>query len=500
MSAPLDEALLLSEEASEDKELVLAFKRGEDGSYQAIYTRHLPRVQGICRRMLDHSHDAEEAQQETFMRVFTSLPSFNGRYRLGAWVSRIATNVCLDHIRSRGRKPADSTDQAMFTELSADPADGPEDAFLAADERQQVRAVLARLAPMHRAALALREFEGMSYADIAVALGMTEPQVKALIHRARKAFKKQWAPGLAAFLPWRLLARVRKFSNHYDAPPQVTDAAVSTVHFANSCSVALQQCGAFMSDKVVSAMTVVVVGAAAVTGVATPGGASAPKVEHRDETQVAARAAPRAKPASKKRGDTRSRAHASAPADTDGSNSADPHPDPVASPTPSSSPTPPPPQATPAPGTGGSPDNEPAEKPTAPTLAFARGVVVDSGKPMSNVVTVDCQATRVEQRLESQISYDGQLYPALFTFASGQMALSVTKDDQHVGYNGGGELVSKVTSKGYMTLVYHGSYGWDGNGNPSSASLPYSGSFRAELRLDCARSSVVTENLVFGAN
>ncbi len=482
----------------EDKELVLAFKRGEDGSYQAIYARHLPRVQGICRRMLNHSQDAEEAQQETFMRVFTSLPSFNGRYQLGAWVARIATNVCLDHIRSRARKPVDPTDQAMLTDIPGDAGKGPEDSVLAADERQQVRAALAHLSPMHRAALALREFEGMSYADIGVALGMTESQVKALIHRARKAFKKQWAPGLAALLPWRWLAKMRKFSSHYDAPPQVTEAAVSTMHFTNSCSIALQQCGAFMSDKVVSAMTAVVVGAAAVTGAAAPGAnASSPMIEQQDETRMVGRLVTRTKTAPKKE-NAKGRANAVSP--SDGTNSADPQPDPVATPPPPSDPTPPPaPQPTPVSGAGDTPA-KPPEKPTAPTLAFARGSVVDSGEPKSNVTTVDCQATRVEQTLESQISYDGELYPAVFTFSSGQMTLSVTKDDQNVGYNGGGEIISKATNKEYMTLVYHGSYGWNGNGNPSSASLPNSGSFRAELRLDCARSSVVTENLIFGVN
>lgn len=215
---------------TEDKELVLAFKRGEDGSYQAIYERYSPRVSGICRRMLNQSQDAEEAQQETFMRVYTSLPKFNGRYQLGAWVSRIATNVCLDHIRSKGRKPADCASHEMLVDLSAAADEnGPEEELLRSDERQKVREVLATLSPTHRAALALREFEGMSYDDIAVALNMTEPQVKALIHRARRAFKKQWAPGLAALLPWRLISKVRRFSSHYDAPPQISEDRKSVV-------------------------------------------------------------------------------------------------------------------------------------------------------------------------------------------------------------------------------------------------------------------------------
>jgi len=499
LTAPIEEVIEPQLGEPDDKDLVLAFKRGDEGSYQAIHERYSARVKGICRRMLDQPHDAEEASQETFMRVYTALPNFNGRYQLGAWMSRIATNVCLDHLRSRTRHPSDAVDHDTLCELPGAAVDeGPEELLIADAERKRVRAVLAELAPMHRAAIALREFEGMTYNEIAIALGMTEPQVKALIHRARKAFKKQWAPGLAALIPWRLLSRVRKFSTHYDTPPQVTDAAVSSMHFATSCSAALQQCGAFMTDKVATAMTAVIVGAAAVTGVVAPTKpAATPAIKHGAEATIALQRESKVDPVAKKK--PKEKVVAVAEADPqDESQSA-----PAASPTPTASPTTSPePGPTPNSGTtDGSEDKEASpEKPTAPSLAFSRGTVVPSGKPISNTVTVDCAATRVEQRLQSQISYDGQLYPALFTFASGQMTLTVTKDDHEVGYNGGGEIITKTTAKGYMNLVYAGSYGWDGRGHPGSANLPYSGTFRAELRLDCARVSVITESLAFGVN
>src|SRR5689334_9645143 len=96
------------EVATEDKDLAIAFKNGELGAYDAIYGRYSDRVNGVCRRMLGQSEDAKEASQEVFLRVYQALPRFNGRYQLGAWITRIATNVCLDQIRGRNRKPSDA--------------------------------------------------------------------------------------------------------------------------------------------------------------------------------------------------------------------------------------------------------------------------------------------------------------------------------------------------------------------------------------------------------
>jgi RNA polymerase sigma-70 factor, ECF subfamily len=86
-----------------DRELVLAFQAGEDDAFDHLYQRHRARVTRICRRMLGNLNDAEEASQETFLKAFGALHRFNGRYQVGPWLARIATNVCVDHLRSRGR-------------------------------------------------------------------------------------------------------------------------------------------------------------------------------------------------------------------------------------------------------------------------------------------------------------------------------------------------------------------------------------------------------------
>src|SRR5687767_7015316 len=108
------EVLGLPTGSFEDKELTLAFQAGQKGAYQAIYERHHPRVSNVCRRMLSDPQDAQDATQETFLRVYQALGRFNGRYQLGAWITRIATNVCLDHLRGGKRRP---TKQVSFEEI-----------------------------------------------------------------------------------------------------------------------------------------------------------------------------------------------------------------------------------------------------------------------------------------------------------------------------------------------------------------------------------------------
>ncbi|MEA2517120.1 MAG: hypothetical protein QOG16_958, partial [Actinomycetota bacterium] len=271
-------ALGVPQGVEEDKELALAFKRGEKGAYQAIYDRHSSRVHGVCRRMLPTPDDAAEAAQETFLKVYQALNRFNGRYQLGAWITRIATNVCLDHLRASARRPTvwasvEELDEKELPRLARFD-DEPEAFVIKKSEGRRVYKVLGELPPLHRAAIVLRDFEGLPYCEIAIALGITEPQVKALLHRARCAFKRSWATtGVAALLPWNLLERFRRpdslFIDHVHAAAssasQVAQAAAPTANVAVSCSIALQQCGQVLTERLATTVAALLVSTAAIS-------------------------------------------------------------------------------------------------------------------------------------------------------------------------------------------------------------------------------------------
>lgn len=170
-----------------DRDLVVAFQAGERWAYDEMYRRYGGRVQGTCRRMLGNVEDAHEATQETFLKAYQALPRFNGNYQLGPWLSRIATNVCFDQLRSRARSAYLLPLPNMHEAKDADP--GP-DELIAADGR--ALSTLEDIQPIHARALTLRAIEGMSHKEMADRLAMTPTQVKALLHRARASFKRAW--------------------------------------------------------------------------------------------------------------------------------------------------------------------------------------------------------------------------------------------------------------------------------------------------------------------
>ncbi len=500
LAGPIDTTAGLPEGALEDKDLALAFQRGEKGAYQAIHDRYASRVSGVCRRMLSNPHDAEDATQETFLRTYQALNRFNGRYQLGAWITRIATNVCLDQLRGAERRPADATDVDVFARRAGAPEkDSPEALFLQNAEHDRVRDVVASLPAMHRAAIVLREYEGMSYADIAVALAMTESQVKALLHRARKSFKRSWEPtGLAAFLPWRLIARIKKAPSG-DAPVQLADVAVSSSHVAASCSTILQQCGHFVTERVATAVTAIVVGTAAVGAAVVPQAPPAPKGDSierftLDEARVRETEPPKVK----------KRQTASKDRDASVQPQAEPSPAPTSSPAPAEED--PPPSGSTAPPTEGKAEEKPVVNPAPPPLhtffGWERGQAIPRAQATGHTESIDCEAKKLTHSVESLINDGAFSYRVLFqvyaTGGAGRLQFSVWKDNEEIQYSSwGNEPVAAWSSDGSRTIVeISGAYGSAYGEDPDAVGLPASGQFKARLTLDCGAQSVVTESAV----
>lgn len=180
---PLDEKL---GELS-DKELVIAFKAGDEAAYDEIYRRYQARIRRICRRMLHDGLDADEATQETFLRSYTALSRFNGQYQLGAWLARIATNICVDQLRVKQRTPDTEPHEEILMEESA-----PQRPDQLVAEQIHLSQTLNGIQPLHAEALLLRAVQGLSHEEMAGQLEMTAQQVKSLLHRARTSFRRAW--------------------------------------------------------------------------------------------------------------------------------------------------------------------------------------------------------------------------------------------------------------------------------------------------------------------
>jgi RNA polymerase sigma-70 factor (ECF subfamily) len=192
-----------------DRDLVLEFKAGVPGAYDEMYRRHSARVARVCKRILDNSQDAEEATQETFLRAYQALPRFNGQFQLGAWLARIATNVCVDHLRAASRSHLVALPVA---DEIAETQEGPEGVVVGEHPRLEV--AINEISPLHARALKMRAVQGLSHREIAGRLAMSPQQVKALLHRARHSLRRAWdeAQGWAMAPLWA----IKSFTNRSD--------------------------------------------------------------------------------------------------------------------------------------------------------------------------------------------------------------------------------------------------------------------------------------------
>jgi len=152
-------------------------------SWEDVVRDHSARVYRLAYRLTGNSHDAEDLTQEVFVRVFRSLPSYTpGTFE--GWLHRITTNLFLDITRRRQRIRFEGLGEETAARLSGvEPT--PSQAF---DDRHldhDVAAALADLPPEYRAAVVLCDIEGLTYEEIADALGVKLGTVRSRIHRGR---------------------------------------------------------------------------------------------------------------------------------------------------------------------------------------------------------------------------------------------------------------------------------------------------------------------------
>ncbi|MGA8456321.1 MAG: RNA polymerase sigma factor SigE [Streptosporangiaceae bacterium] len=152
-------------------------------SWDDVVREHSARVYRLAYRLTGNSHDAEDLTQEVFVRVFRSLSSYTpGTFE--GWLHRITTNLFLDMARRKQRIRFEGLGEDTAARLG-DGARSPADAF---DDRHldsDIQAALKALAPEYRAAVILCDIEGLSYEEIAAALGIKLGTVRSRIHRGR---------------------------------------------------------------------------------------------------------------------------------------------------------------------------------------------------------------------------------------------------------------------------------------------------------------------------
>ena len=175
----------------QEAQIVRRVLAGDVNAFGTLVTEYEKGVYAIAQRMTGNPEDAADMTQETFIKAYNSLQSFRGDSKFSVWLYRIASNVCLDFLRSRSRKPAVSLsvedDEGEETELDiADESQSPELLLERGLTRDAVRRGLQALPPDYKQILLLREIQGLSYEEIADVLQIEVGTVKSRIFRARK--------------------------------------------------------------------------------------------------------------------------------------------------------------------------------------------------------------------------------------------------------------------------------------------------------------------------
>lgn len=164
---------------------------GNTNAFEELVLEYERKVYNVALRILGNSEDAADMTQEAFIKAFNSLSGFRGDSKFSVWLTRIVSNLCLDFLRSRSRRPTVSLsvedDEGDDVQLDiADVSQSPELLLERSLTRESVRRGLKALPEDYREILLLREIQGLSYDEIAEALNIEVGTVKSRIFRGRK--------------------------------------------------------------------------------------------------------------------------------------------------------------------------------------------------------------------------------------------------------------------------------------------------------------------------
>ncbi len=176
----------------EDQYWVTQALKDNPDAFEKLVDAYQNQVFSVCYRMLGSPTAAEDAAQETFIRAYQALASYDQERSFGTWILSIASNYCIDQIRKR-KMTLLSLDNEKYTWL-APPAQGPnpETYTLKAEKMKQVQTMLGKLGETDRAAVVLQYWHDYSYQEIAETLSLTESAVKSRLYRARQTMAEEW--------------------------------------------------------------------------------------------------------------------------------------------------------------------------------------------------------------------------------------------------------------------------------------------------------------------
>jgi RNA polymerase sigma-70 factor (ECF subfamily) len=181
-----------------ERALIARARGGDAGAFEQLVAEHSPRVHGALRRFGLDYQEADEVAQEVFLRAWRGLSRFEERSRFSTWLYRIAFNEAQRHLSRRPPPTTPSQDDGIdaIAELPAASASSPQTQTLDHEFEQVLSRALVQLPPELRAAVILRDLEGLSTEEAASATGVRQAAFKSRLHRGRMQLRALLEPYL----------------------------------------------------------------------------------------------------------------------------------------------------------------------------------------------------------------------------------------------------------------------------------------------------------------
>jgi len=186
-------------EAEEDRELIIRAQKGDQAAFRKLVERHQRRAFAIALGLVRDENDARELVQDAFLRVYRGLNTFQGGSSFFTWLYRIVTNLAIDLMRKPGRRDAELVDGQAIDEDADFPLvariDGadPLDVVRRREIAGRIQTALDALPPYHRGVILMREVEGMSYEEMAQAMGVSKGTIMSRLFHARQKLQRALA-------------------------------------------------------------------------------------------------------------------------------------------------------------------------------------------------------------------------------------------------------------------------------------------------------------------
>src|SRR5262245_54633119 len=186
---PSQPVVMLGSSAMADEEVVTRVVNGETALFEVLMRRHNQRVYRAARAILRDEREAEDVMQEAYVNAYAHLSQFDGRAQFSTWLTKIAVYESLARVRRRRRyEPLDATPMEIHMPTSSSP--DPERQAFGRELGALIESAVDSLGDGYREVFMLRQVEGLSTAETAEALGLSEDVVKTRFSRARHALQR----------------------------------------------------------------------------------------------------------------------------------------------------------------------------------------------------------------------------------------------------------------------------------------------------------------------